>query len=136
MEDPYLSWSSIYLDAQRFVYDSLLDLPAWFRRLSPGQVQDIARVMATWRKPHATVTREATQMEQNILPLEEIERQAILNAIKACHGNIHKAAAALRVGRTTVYRKLRSWGDGSLLMKASALNGIHSNLTTPDQPAK
>lgn len=44
-----------------------------------------------------------------ILPLAEVERQAILEAIAACEGNIPQAARLLEVSPSTLYRKLQSW---------------------------
>jgi len=46
---------------------------------------------------------------QEILPLWIIERQAIERAIKACDGNINKAAGLLEVAPSTIYRKLQTW---------------------------
>lgn len=44
-----------------------------------------------------------------ILPLSEIEKDAIEHAIDSCSGNVVKAAAALEVSPSTLYRKLQSW---------------------------
>ena len=41
-----------------------------------------------------------------ILPLDEVERGAIVNALKVTGGNISAAARALRIGRNTLYRKM------------------------------
>ena len=41
-----------------------------------------------------------------ILPLDEVERRAILHALKVTGGNISEAARALRIGRNTLYRKM------------------------------
>lgn len=45
----------------------------------------------------------------NVVPLWQIEKQAIEEAIDACEGNIPRAAAALEVSPSTIYRKLQSW---------------------------
>ncbi len=42
-----------------------------------------------------------------ILPFEEIERQTLVHALKVMDNNITKAAQALRIPRTTFYRKLK-----------------------------
>jgi DNA-binding NtrC family response regulator len=42
-----------------------------------------------------------------IAPLDEIERQALLNAARVCHGNLTHMARALGIGRTTVWRRLK-----------------------------
>jgi len=41
-----------------------------------------------------------------ILPLADVERSAILDAIAATDGNLSQACRALGIGRTTLYRKL------------------------------
>lgn len=43
----------------------------------------------------------------NLPRLEEIERQAILQAAQQCHGNVSQMARLLGVGRTTLWRYLR-----------------------------
>ena len=45
----------------------------------------------------------------DIKPLAEIERDAIEQAIARCDGNIPRAAAALGVSPSTLYRKRQSW---------------------------
>ncbi|MDT8897256.1 sigma 54-interacting transcriptional regulator [Thermanaerothrix sp. 4228-RoL] len=44
---------------------------------------------------------------RHLPPLEEIERQAILQAAQQCHGNVSQMARLLGVGRTTLWRHLR-----------------------------
>ncbi len=44
-----------------------------------------------------------------ILPLTEIERQALIHAIEATGNNISQAAQALGIDRTTLYRKLKKY---------------------------
>ena len=41
-----------------------------------------------------------------ILPLDEVERRAIIHALKVTGGNISAAAQALGIGRNTLYRKM------------------------------
>jgi two-component system repressor protein LuxO len=43
------------------------------------------------------------------MPLWQVEKEAILAAIEACDGNIVKAAAALDVSVSTIYRKKQDW---------------------------
>lgn len=42
-----------------------------------------------------------------ILPLEEVERQTLVHALKVTDNNITKAAQALHIDRSTLYRKLK-----------------------------
>jgi len=63
-----------------------------------------------------------------IVPMEEIEKQEVYRAIRLCDGDVIKAAEALKMGRTTVYRKLQQWGysveNRLLANQASALAGM------------
>ena len=54
--------------------------------------------------------QEFVAAEERTLPLSEIERQAVLHALKVCRGNVAQAARALGIGRATLYRKMESHG--------------------------
>jgi DNA-binding NtrC family response regulator len=45
-----------------------------------------------------------------IVPLAEVERRAILQAVEHTHGDRAAAAYMLGIGRTTLYRKLKEYG--------------------------
>ncbi len=45
-----------------------------------------------------------------IVPLPELERRAILDAIRYTKGDRTMAASLLGIGRTTLYRKLKEYG--------------------------
>jgi len=47
---------------------------------------------------------------ETILPLAEVEKRAILNALEHTKGDRTVAAALLGIGRTTLYRKLKEYG--------------------------
>ena len=69
------------------------------------------RTMATgstgeWR----ALNTQSGAHETAILPLAEVEKRAILNAIERCGGSVSKAAEALGVSKVTIYAKLRTWG--------------------------
>jgi len=53
------------------------------------------------------------QPEQNapqaIIPLDQVERNAIEHAVNFCEGNITKAAVLLEVNPSTIYRKIQKW---------------------------
>lgn len=53
---------------------------------------------------------ETAGKEEKIQSLEEIERNAIEEAYKACEGNPTKTAQILGIGRATLYRKLKKFG--------------------------
>jgi DNA-binding NtrC family response regulator len=45
-----------------------------------------------------------------VLPLAEVERRAIMNALEYTKGDRTAAAELLDIGRTTLYRKLKEYG--------------------------
>ncbi len=48
--------------------------------------------------------------EPAVKPLADLEREAILGAIRALHGDKLQAAKLLGIGKTTLYRKLKEYG--------------------------
>ena len=56
-----------------------------------------------------------------------------LRAVVMCEGNILKAAKLLKIGKTTVYRKLMQWGysvqNRVLIEQPSALSGTNEAQT-------
>jgi transcriptional regulator of acetoin/glycerol metabolism len=50
-----------------------------------------------------------------ILPLEELERRAILQALEATGGDRLRAAKLLGIGKTTIYRKIKHFGLAKVL---------------------
>jgi transcriptional regulator of acetoin/glycerol metabolism len=46
---------------------------------------------------------------EQILSLEEVEKQALAHALKVTGNNIQQAAKALGIDRVTVYRKLKKY---------------------------
>jgi two-component system repressor protein LuxO len=48
----------------------------------------------------------------SIDPFWRQEQRIIESALKAFHGNTHKAASALEISPSTIYRKLQTWGMG------------------------
>jgi len=108
------------MHAVAFLYDHISDFPVWFRRLTPGQLEQIASVMVAW---HASVGESS-----EVAPLGEVEKRAITRAVNLCGGDIIKAAKLLQIGKTTLYRKLKRWGystsDRILIYQASALTQL------------
>jgi len=54
-----------------------------------------------------------TVAANKIMPMSEIERQTILNAIAQLNGDKLKAARVLGIGKTTLYRKLKEYASRS-----------------------
>jgi two-component system response regulator HydG len=49
-------------------------------------------------------------MNNGIVPLAEIEKQAIISTLEQLNGDKQMAARLLGIGKTTLYRKLREYG--------------------------
>lgn len=74
--------------------------------LKPGQL--LAKSPPAFPSlPSPKRTRSATT---EILPLEEVEKHAILEAIELKQGNLTQAAEALGITRATLYNKLKKFG--------------------------
>lgn len=60
-----------------------------------------------------TLPAPRTEMPQAsapvVMPLAEVERAAIENAIKICDGNITQAAMRLQINPSTIHRKQKEW---------------------------
>ena len=64
-----------------------------------------------WSSPAQVVTREPGP---GIVPVADLEKQAILGAIAQLHGDKLTAARLLGIGKTTLYRKLKEYGENPL----------------------
>jgi transcriptional regulator of acetoin/glycerol metabolism len=49
--------------------------------------------------------------KREIMPLRQVKRVAILAAVKQLDGNLSLAAEKLEIGKTTLYRKLKEYGE-------------------------
>lgn len=50
------------------------------------------------------------KVKPHTLNVEELEKQAILDALETCKGNLSKACKELGMGRSTLYRKMERYG--------------------------
>ncbi|MGB5155637.1 MAG: helix-turn-helix domain-containing protein, partial [Candidatus Sulfotelmatobacter sp.] len=63
---------------------------------------------------HVAVPSNGNGHSQNkIVPMAELERQTILNAIAELNGDKLQAARLLGIGKTTLYRKLKDYAAQS-----------------------
>lgn len=60
----------------------------------------------------AAVPAAMTREPARIRPLWQVERDTIEAAIAACDGNVPRAAAALEISASTIYRKRQAWSAG------------------------
>jgi two-component system repressor protein LuxO len=54
---------------------------------------------------------EAPAPAGSLAPWADQERRIIEDAVSACHGSISRAAAALEISPSTIYRKRQSWSE-------------------------
>jgi DNA-binding NtrC family response regulator len=72
---------------------------------------DLPTSIQTWRQQtQAAVEATAAPAIRSIMPICEMEKQAILGAIEQLHGDKLEAARLLGIGKTTLYRKLKEYG--------------------------
>lgn len=124
---------NVYGTGQRFsdeVMEPLIqhDWPGNVRELEHTVQQMVAMNSGPWLSrgdlptpvANPQIERAATPVgpvanAQNLLhpvePLAEVEKRAILNAIRYTKGDRTVAAALLGIGRTTLYRKLKEYGE-------------------------
>jgi two-component system response regulator HydG len=57
----------------------------------------------------STQARAVSQLPGKIVPVADLERQAILGAIAQLNGDKLSAAKLLGIGKTTLYRKLKEY---------------------------
>jgi DNA-binding NtrC family response regulator len=76
--------------------------------LATGNVIDVADVMGP--RPSTTAPGIQTVIGDHVPSLDELERTHILRVLELCEGQKTKAAALLRINRTTLWKKLRQYG--------------------------
>lgn len=52
---------------------------------------------------------EYSMDEVKIVPLDELEEKVIIDTIKKCDGNLQLSAKLLKIGRATLYRKIKKY---------------------------
>jgi DNA-binding NtrC family response regulator len=76
--------------------------------LATGNVLDVADVMGP--RPSTAAPGIQTVIGDHVPSLDELERTHILRVLELCDGQKTKAAALLRINRTTLWKKLRQYG--------------------------
>jgi DNA-binding NtrC family response regulator len=76
--------------------------------MSPGSVLQTADFPPHIRS--ASLRAVGPEKQARILPLAELEKQAILDALQQLNGDKLMTARALGIGKTTLYRKLKEYG--------------------------
>jgi DNA-binding NtrC family response regulator len=107
-------------DAREITEDAMRRLMAYDW---PGNVRElenaIERAVALGSGPFVSVhdlpsnlhypTSDRAPGREEVLPLEELERRAILSMLRQTNGDKQAAARALGIGKTTLYRKLKQY---------------------------
>ena len=85
-----------------------------FARVNPLHARAFARATGRLAKTDAIDARLLAAMAQALTPTPQppadLERQAILGAIRTLKGDKLRAAKLLGIGKTTLYRKLKEYG--------------------------
>jgi DNA-binding NtrC family response regulator len=82
------------------------DLPTTV--VTPNRENDF--VAASGQNGSSDADAAFTPSQNGVMPLAEMEKRAILNALAYTKGDRTIAAAMLGIGRTTLYRKLKEYG--------------------------
>lgn len=78
-------------------------------RMLPPPICQPSTIIASPSQDEGSDEHNLSYSEKDIAPLWEVEKRTIEKAIRACDGNIPKAANALEVSPSTLYRKIQSW---------------------------
>ncbi len=85
--------------------------------LSPGPVihlgdmpTQLLEYRMQWQAAVDAAPQETISMDASILTIEDMEKQAILNALRHLNGDKLTTARLLGIGKTTLYRKLKQYG--------------------------
>jgi DNA-binding NtrC family response regulator len=84
----------------------------WLHGPAPGRAMPKPEIHTRPAVPPASV------LGQGIRPLEEIERQAIIETLERFNGHRQKTAEALGIGVRTLGLKLKKWKDAQLVSDA------------------
>jgi DNA-binding NtrC family response regulator len=86
-------------------------------------------VVADFHAASETQTRTSGSVAAPVLPLAQMERQAILEALSTSKGDKRLAAQLLGIGKTTLYRKLAGYGTSDRTLPGPC-NPIGTHLPT------
>jgi two-component system, NtrC family, response regulator HydG len=81
--------------------------------LHSGPVIDAADVNDALRKTSPAPVRPTDSEPSSLRPIDQMEYQAIAEALASARGNVKEAAQRLGLGQATVYRKIKKYGIGA-----------------------
>ena len=113
------SFASLYIQPE--VEMSQRNLPIFLKR-SPEEVdrelmyralfeikKDLIELKDLFYNRQNEIFQESKKNPQQIIPLDEIEKEAIRNALDATRGNKRNAAKLLKISERTLYRKIKEY---------------------------
>lgn len=86
---------------------------------APASGKPMAEIMVQPSHEEPDTLRVTNKTRDDIIALDDVIRQTVEEAIRICDGSIPKAARALDVSPSTIYRRLQSWAaaDAKLLRR-------------------
>lgn len=106
----------------------------------PRNILMFAAAIDEKRKPTPVFARKLTSdaMEESVVPMAAMERQAILTALKQTNNDKIRAAKLLGIGKTTLYRKLKEYdldSDQASPASPTSSSGVAVNSDASDLPS-
>jgi len=83
-----------HLNVLAFLSDHLMNFPVWVRKLTRGQLENIARIMVA---SSAALDGRTQDRSMEIMPMEEIEKREVIRAVRLCRGRCHPSSLSLRI---------------------------------------
>jgi two-component system repressor protein LuxO len=107
--------SVVVLNEGELVTPEMLPRTLWTAaNLSPPPVSALAQAAASLapaRLPLASAAMAPPASLADIKPLEDVIRKTVEAAIELCGGSIPRAAVALQVSPSTIYRRMEAWRE-------------------------
>lgn len=102
----------------------------------PQRLMNFHRTTELASKPSLNIA--AVPLEESIIPIAQMEKHAILEAMRQTNGNKLTAATLLGIGKTTLYRKLVEYGlydnprgGSALVSSATSTNDLNKANSAP-----
>jgi DNA-binding NtrC family response regulator len=98
-----------------FILDEHPTIPRAVEAIKAGATDYLEKPLAedVLEKTILEALRRYRNFEASVLPLEQLEKSAIEDALAQANGNKIEAARLLSIGKTTLYRKLRQYSGES-----------------------
>lgn len=101
-------WPGNVRELENVVYRAMLSCDG--EEILPSHLPPDVRAAGLPAHPEAPPQKPTGSSPDGVIPLKEVERRAILHAIRYTKGKIGLAAKLLGIGRATLYRRLAEYG--------------------------